>query len=218
MKSVPVWDLPTRIFHWALTGLVLLALLTGEDDPGFVFTLHELAGYGVLLLLAFRVPWGFFGSPHSRFADFVCGVQQVKAYTRKLVLHLDPPHYVGHNPLGGWIVLLLLLASFLAAASGLYAGDEEARGPLAHIGGLGGIFGALHESLANLIIPLVVLHVFGVLVDWLLTGDNLVRAMIDGRKRLDDLAATRERPLAGPLRATAVAGGVLLLAGLIVFA
>ena len=81
---------------------------------------------------------------HSRFADFVYGVQRVKAYARKLVFQLDPPHYVGHNPLGGWMVLLLLAAAFLAATSGLYAGDEEARGPLAHVGGLGGAFGALH--------------------------------------------------------------------------
>lgn len=217
MKSVPVWDLPTRIFHWALAGLIFLALLTGEDDPGFIFTLHELAGYGALLLLAFRIPWGFLGSVHSRFADFVYGVQRVKAYARKLVFQLDPPHYVGHNPLGGWMVLLLLAAAFLAATSGLYAGDEEARGPLAHVGGLGGAFGALHETLGNLMIPLIALHVFGVLVDWLLTGDNLIRAMIDGHKRLDDFAAARERPLVGPGRAIAVASGVALLAALIVF-
>jgi len=219
MKSVPVWDLPTRIVHWALAGLIFLALLTGENEPGFVFTLHELAGYGVLLLIAYRVPWGFLGSPRSRFADFLCGVQRVKAYTRQLVLHLEPPNYVGHNPLGGWMVLLLLLMAFLAAASGLYTGGERAaHGPLAHIGGLGGAFGAVHEGLGNLMIPLILLHVFGVLADWLLTGDNLIRAMIDGRKQLDDSAAAHERPLVGPLRAVAVAGGVLLLAALIVFA
>lgn len=218
MKCVPVWDLPTRIFHWSLAGLVFLALLTGEDDPGFVFTLHELAGYGVLALIAFRLPWGFLGSPRSRFADFIYGAARVKAYTRRLVLQLDPPAHVGHNPLGGWMIVLLLAAAFLASASGLYAGDETAGGPLAHVGALGGAFGALHEALGNLMIPLIVLHIFGVLVDWLLTGDNLVRAMIDGHKRLDDFAAARERPLVGPLRAIAVAGGVLLLAALIVFA
>jgi len=219
MKSVPVWDLPTRIVHWALAGLVFLALLTGENEAGFVFTLHELAGYGILLLIAFRVPWGFLGSPRSRFSDFLCGLQRVKAYTRQLILHLEPPPYVGHNPLGGWMVMLLLLLAFLAATSGLYTGrSDEAHGPLAHIGGLGGAFGAIHEGLGNLLIPLIVMHIFGVLVDWLLTGDNLVRAMIDGRKRLDDFAAARERPLVSPLRAAAVAVAVLLFAAAIVFA
>ncbi len=65
MRSVPIWDLPTRVFHWALAALVLLDLFVAEDDPGFSYTLHASAGYALLFLLAFRLPWGLVGSPRS---------------------------------------------------------------------------------------------------------------------------------------------------------
>jgi cytochrome b len=205
MRSVPIWDLPTRLFHWILAALIGVALLTGEDEGGIVFLLHLYAGYGILGLLAFRVPWGFLGSRHSRFADFVRGWATVKPYSKALFLKLEPPRWVGHNPLGGWMVLLLLLGSFLAAFSGLFAGDEGARGALAAGSGWpGAILGELHDFLGNLLIPLIAVHIAGVLVDWFLTGENLVRAMIDGRKDLDDAVAAEEPPLASPWRALAV--------------
>ena len=112
--SVLVWDLPTRLFHWMLVLLVALAWVTGEAE-GSMFTVHKLAGYGVAVLLVFRVIWGFAGSGHSRFSDFVRPWREVLAHIKGMI-SLRPARTVGHNPLGGWMALLLLLV--LAAQVG----------------------------------------------------------------------------------------------------
>lgn len=217
MRRVAIWDLPTRVFHWSLAVLVILALVIGDDDEGIAFTLHAYAGYAVLFLLGFRLPWGVVGSPRSRFSDFVASRRAVLAHAKDLVLNFEAPRAVGHNPLGGWMIVALLVVTFLAAATGLFAGDEEARGPYADLlGGAGEILGEVHEALANLLIPLIVLHVAGVLVHWLLSGDNVIRAMIDGEKELDEAQAALEPPLVRPWRAIAVAALVLLLGALVI--
>lgn len=219
MRPVPVWDLPTRIFHWGLAVLVLLALTVGDDDPGLAFVLHAYAGYGILFLLAFRLPWGLVGSRRSRFADFVHSWDEVRSHAKALFLDLDPPRSVGHNPLGGWMIVAILGVTLLTAATGLFAGDDEAAGPYATaIGRAGGIVGELHEALADLLIPLIVVHVAGVLVHWLLSGENVIRAMIDGRKELDEFTAAGEPPLVRPRRAIVVLVVVAVLGGYVIAA
>lgn len=197
MKNVPVWDLPTRIFHWALAASVGAALIvTPEDGNGFV--VHAAAGYLALLLVAFRLPWGFLGSPHSRFADFLHPPAKVVDFARQH-LRLRVTRHVGHNPLGGWMIVILLLFVTGAAVTGL----------------LGGFWRGLHPLFGNLLILLVLLHIAGVVVDMLLSRDNIVRAMITGRKKLDDATALNEPPLIGWWRAVvlalmiAAAGGYL---------
>ena len=219
MRRVAIWDLPTRVFHWSFAALVVLALAIGDDDQGVAFTLHAYAGYAVLLLLAFRLPWGLVGSPRSRFSDFVKPRRQVLAHAKSLVLDFEAPRTVGHNALGGWMIVALLALVFLTAATGLFAGDDEARGPYAGLlGGAAAALGELHEALAEALIPLVLLHVAGSLVHWLLSGDNVIRAMIDGEKRLEDSAAALEPPLVRPWRATVVVVLVLGLGGLAIAA
>jgi cytochrome b len=105
--SVLVWDVPTRLFHWMLVFLVALAWVTGEAE-GSLFVVHKLAGYGVAVLLVFRVIWGFAGSRHSRFSDFVRPWREVFAHIKGM-LSLRPARTFGHNPLGGWMALVLLL-------------------------------------------------------------------------------------------------------------
>lgn len=186
MRSVRVWDLPTRVFHWALVVLLVVAWLTGEDED-WIFVIHSFAGYGVIALVIFRLAWGVAGNRHARFWNFVRGPGRVVAYGRELI-RLSPPRFLGHNPLGGWMILALLGVAAMAAVSGLFVAEDEVRGPLASLvsHGAAETLEEVHEVLANLLIALAAAHVAGVLADWLLTGDNLVRAMITGRKRVPD--------------------------------
>ena len=168
MKSIFVWDLPTRIFHWALAICVAVALIvTPEASSGFV--VHATTGYLALLLVIFRLPWGFLGSRHSRFADFLYPPDKVVDFARQH-LRFKVPRHVGHNPLGGWMVVILLVFVAGAAITGL----------------LGGSWRGLHGLFGNLLILLVLLHIFGVVVDTLLTRDNVVWAMITGRKKVQE--------------------------------
>jgi cytochrome b len=216
MRWVAIWDLPTRVFHWSFAALVVLALVVGDDDEGIAFTLHAYAGYGILLLLGFRLPWGLVGSPRSRFSDFVKSRRAVLAHAKALLLNFEAPRTVGHNALGGWMIVALLAMIFLTATTGLFAGEDEARGPYAGLlGGAGEALGEIHEALADLLIPFILLHVAGALVHWLLSGDNVIRAMIDGKKQLEDSAAALEPPLVRPWRAIMVVVLVLGLGGLV---
>lgn len=180
--TILVWDAPTRLFHWTLVFLVALAWVTGEAE-GALFTVHQLAGYGVAVLLIFRLIWGFAGSRHSRFSDFVRPWREVLAHG-KSVLRLRPARTLGHNPLGGWMALLLLLVLAAQVGTGLFASDDGLGGPLAGAvpSGTAHAIAELHEGLSGALLGLIGLHVLGVLAESVLTRDNLVRAMITGRK------------------------------------
>jgi cytochrome b len=212
--SVRVWDLPTRVFHWLLALSVLVAYVTG-GERGTAFVIHVGAGHLILLLLFFRIVWGLIGSPYSRFADFVYSWQSIRSYLKD-VARLRPAHFVGHNPLGGLMVLamfLLLLAIIVtglsdAAARGYQAGSSL----IAAMGNGSRAMGELHESLGSFIMVLAGIHVAAVLGHWLLARENLVRAMITGRKQLVGGAAMAERPFAGPFRLATMALLVVLAA------
>lgn len=182
--SVPVWDVPTRLFHWMLVLLVALAWVTGEAE-GVLFAVHKLAGYGVAILLAFRVIWGFAGGRHARFSDFVRPWREVLAHI-KGILSLRPARTLGHNPLGGWMTLLLLLVLAAQVGTGLFSSDDGIGGPLAGAvsSGTAHAIAELHEGLSGVLLLLIGLHILGVLVEALLTHDNLLRAMITGRKTM----------------------------------
>jgi cytochrome b len=200
-----VWDLPTRIFHWSLAVLVGSNLFLVAPRGGTATMIHMVTGYLVAGLLLFRLAWGLVGSPRSRFADFVRGWPAVRAYLARL-RRLDPPHSVGHNPLGGWMIVVLLAALVVMVLTGLSASSRGAMGPLAPLFpvGLTGLFGDVHQLVGNLLIGLIVIHIAGVAVDWLLTGDNLVAAMWHGRKSLNHELAAAERPVARLLHALLV--------------
>ena len=105
-RSVEVWDFPTRVFHWILALLVVANFFTAEDD-GALLAIHTYFGYLIGLLIILRVAWGLIGNRHARFRDFVKPWPETRDYLRQL-LHLTPPRYAGHNPLGGWSVVLML--------------------------------------------------------------------------------------------------------------
>jgi cytochrome b len=217
-RAVPIWDCPTRAFHWLLVLAVVVSYVTGGEE-GWQFVVHTVSGYLVTLLLVFRLIWGVIGSPRSRFRDFVHGRQVVGDYVRRLFA-LDPPRYVGHNPLGGWMVVLMLIVLSLTVLTGLFSGEKVgpagllfsvASGP-----GSEGL-GEVHEVFANVILILAVVHICGVLADWWLTGENLVSAMISGVKQLDETSASAEKPTA-PTWRMIVAAGLVAVAGALLFA
>ena len=193
-----VWDPVVRIFHWSLVAAFTIAWLTGEEES----RLHEIAGYAVIGLVLIRVVWGFVGTKYARFRDFVYRPSTVLACARE-ILTGKSKRYLGHNPLGGMMVIALLLSLLAASVTGLVLqGAKEGTGPFAALTastsvtvpavisravanddeGDGEAWKELHEFFANLSLLLVALHIAGVIVGSLVHRENLVRAMFTGRK------------------------------------
>ena len=179
-----VWDFAVRLFHWSLVAAFLIAFVT-EDD---FMDLHSLAGYTVGGLVLFRFLWGFIGSRHARFSDFVRPPAQVMGYLMR-VLSFRAERYSGHNPAGGAMVVALLVSLSATVFTGLAAyGAEQASGPLAGVMStlpyaVGKAAEEVHEFFANFTLLLVFLHLGGVLLASLQHRENLVRAMFTGRKQ-----------------------------------
>ena len=184
-SEVVVWDPLVRVFHWSLVASFTVAYLSGEGE---MLDLHAWSGYIIGGLILFRLLWGMVGPRHARFADFVFTPATVLAYGRDL-LRGQAQRYLGHNPLGGAMVIALLLMLTLATVTGIALyGATEAAGPLAGImrgtsHGFGEALEEVHEFCSNLTLLLVALHIGGVLISSLLHRENLVRAMVTGRKR-----------------------------------
>ncbi len=167
--SIRVWDWPVRVFHWSLALSVLIAFLTGESEQFSL--LHQTLGFVAAGLLAFRFSWGFVGTRYAKFSEFVKGPLAIWHYLKSM-RDGHPQHHVGHNPVGGLAVLLLMGLVGLTAFTGwvIAAGDAP------------GWQEELHEIVANTLIGVVVLHVLGVLVSSRLHQENLIRAMLTGFK------------------------------------
>lgn len=179
--TVKVWDPLVRVFHWSLVFFFLLAFVTGDDWQN----LHARAGYAVAMLVGFRLLWGLFGTRYARFRNFVKSPGTVLGYLRDM-LALKPPRYLGHNPVAAVMIIALLASISLVAFSGMVLIASEGQGPLAGtlLASLDGeTMEEVHEFFANLTLLLVFAHVAGVLVSSALEGENLVRAMITGRKK-----------------------------------
>jgi cytochrome b len=171
--KVRVWDAAVRIGHWTLVACVALAWFTRHGGGRW----HEWAGYAVLVVVAWRVLWGFAGSRHARFADFLHSPKATFDYARQVAAGREPRH-LGHNPLGGWMIVALLVTLVLAAGSGwLYTTDR--------FWGVAWVEEA-HDILANMLFVLAGIHVAGVVGTSLRHRENLVAAMLHGDKRAGD--------------------------------
>jgi cytochrome b len=196
-RTIVVWDLPTRLFHWLLVCLVTVSLVTAEMG-GNAMWVHVRSGYTILTLVLFRLAWGFVGSTPSRFRTFLAGPRQVLAYARTMVRR-DGRHHLTHNPLGGWSVVAMLAALLLQAGSGLFASDDiMTQGPLhRHVSaGVSQALTRIHDFNAGVIMTLVAVHVAAVLFHLLYKRDNLILPMITGRRKWEDpVAGTQKGPL-----------------------
>lgn len=188
-RWVRVWDLPTRVFHWSLVLLVVLSIYTGNVGGLREMDLHKLSGYAILALVLFRLVWGVTGSPRSRFADFVRGPRAVLAYAGSL---LGKAHqgFAGHNPMGGWSVVAMLVSLLLQAVTGLFARDDIlTAGPLVRYVSkeTSRTLTAIHELNATVLYVLIGLHLAAVFGYLIFRKNNLIKPMLTGRK-----AATAE--------------------------
>jgi len=181
-QPVLVWDLPTRVFHWLLAASFFIALASGDSDR--FRDVHVFSGYLILGLICFRVLWGFAGSRYARFKSFLFGPRAALDYVKDL-LAAKAGRHLGHNPAGSWAVFALLALGLLICVSGLVVlGAEESQGVLKGFSGhpLGELTKELHESLSWLMFALVLMHLAGVVVESRVHRENLVKAMLTGRK------------------------------------
>ncbi len=209
LTSVRVWDAPIRIIHWLMVALVAFSWWTAENNN---LEWHRYSGYALLGLLVFRVYWGFFGSETARFGNFVKGPRAIWSYVRGAPDDRTP----GHNPLGAWSVILLLLLLITQVTLGLFAVDVDGieSGPLSHLVSFdtGRECAKIHETVFNVLLALIGLHIAAVLYYLLFRRRNLIAAMIHGKR---DMPAGTSASLARLSWPKLIIG--LVLAGIVVW-
>ena len=172
-RTIKVWDPLVRIGHWSLVICVAVSWATGEGGKGW----HEGFGYAALAIIAVRVLWGFVGSHHARFSEFVRAPSATIAYGLRVLAGTEP-RYIGHNPLGGWMIMFLIAVIALTGFTGwLYTTDAY--------WGVKWV-GELHEGLASSLLVLIALHVAGVVFASWRHHENLAAAMLHGKKRAEN--------------------------------
>lgn len=185
MVPVRVWDWPVRVFHWTLLALVVFSVATAKAG-GMWMDWHMRSGYAVLALLAFRIAWGFAGTRWARWSSFVHGPAVALRYARTLLVS---PHEtsVGHNPIGGYMVVALVAALLAQATTGLFANDDIlTEGPLVKLvsKALSDRLTSIHNLNQWILYVLAGLHVLAVLFHRVRFDEHLVSAMITGVKKL----------------------------------
>lgn len=213
IRSVRVWDLPVRLFHWLIAALAAICIVTGKLGLDWL-DVHMTSGYGVLTLVLFRLIWGVVGGHHARFASFVRGPAAVARHAAGL-FRKDAPPSLGHNPLGGWSVMAMLGALLLQASTGLFANDDIfTQGPLYPLvsKSTSDILTRIHRLNADVTSVLIAIHIAAVLFYLVVKGDNLIMPMIHGRKHWRGPAPPAAgSPWAAALIAGLCAGAVFLL-------
>ena len=177
MSKIRVWDVPTRLVHWLLVVSFAGAFLTADSEH--YRDLHILFGVTMVVVIAFRLAWGLVGTRYARFASFAFGPRAVVQYLWSLATFRSV-RFVGHMPAGSWAIWLMLLLGLLIGASGY-----------AVVAGTAEWLEDAHEALAWTLLGVVIVHVLGVAVSSVLHRENLVAAMITGRKRGEPAEAIR---------------------------
>jgi cytochrome b len=176
MSHQYVWDLPIRLFHWSLVGLIVFSWWSAEN---YHMDWHRLSGQALLFLIAFRLIWGIVGSGSARFAHFLKGPRTIRAY-----LSRGEGATVGHNPLGGWSVVAMLLALAVQVGTGLFAVDIDGieSGPLSHLVNFdqGRFASAIHGVVFNVLLGLIALHIVAILFYLIVRRRNLIGPMVTG--------------------------------------
>jgi len=181
--NIKVWDLFIRFFHWTLVGAFIIAYVTEED----FLALHVWSGYTIFVIIMIRLLWGLIGSRYARFSNFITSPKMAFGYIKD-TLQFKAKRYIGHNPAGGLMIVVMIVSLILTTITGIAVyGLEEQAGPMAAWFATdslwGDVFEEVHEFLANFTLLLVVIHVIGVVVESVIHKENLVRSMIDGFKK-----------------------------------
>ncbi len=212
-RVVRVWDAPTRLFHWLAVVLVAAAYTTWRLDW---MDWHATAGEALLALLFFRLLWGLFGSETARFSSFLATPGRALRHLTR-ALRREPDRQIGHNPAGGWMVLVMLALMLGETLTGLFINNDVAdQGPLTDItpAPIADAITALHALLWDALLAAIALHVLAIIAYALAKGQNLVLPMITGNKVLPE--NTPQPRLTGPLRAALILACGSLLAALLV--
>ena len=194
MQNKLIWDLPTRLFHWLLVASVVAQYITAEWLDNAV-QWHFYIGYFMLGLLTFRVIWGFVGPTYAKFSQFVKGPKAVIGYIGNLFNKNSVP-VAGHNPLGGWFVLVMLILLFVQAISGLFMSDDIfLDGPYRHAVSEStlDIMNTLHHLAFDILIWVIALHIAAILFYAVYKKQKLVPPMVHGKKATNDKAIVSSR-------------------------
>ena len=183
MQKVLVWDIPTRVFHWLLVSSLLAQYATAEWLENAI-QWHFYIGYFTLFLVIFRILWGFVGTQYARFSSFVTGPRKVIRYMKTL-FDKDSMPSIGHNPLGGWFVVIMLVLVAVQAISGLFMTDDifldGPYRPLADEQTLA-LMNSLHHLAFDLLLYVITLHIAAVVFYGIYKKQKLVPAMVHGKK------------------------------------
>ncbi|MDY6948674.1 MAG: cytochrome b/b6 domain-containing protein [Pseudomonadota bacterium] len=210
-SAIRVWDWPVRLTHWLFVFCIVVSWWSAEQR---VMQWHLYSGYTLLGLLIFRIYWGFAGSSSARFSHFLRGPSGVMAYLRESrEAHRD----AGHNPLGGWSVAAMLVLMLVQVSIGLFVSDVDGleSGPLSHLVSFdtSRTLAEIHELVFNVILTLIGLHIVAILFYLLVKRDNLIVAMLTGRRRAGGpagrMSAMRAVPAWRVIPGIVLAGGVV---------
>jgi cytochrome b len=205
-QQVQVWDAAVRVFHWLLVALIAFMWWSGKQK-GDWFTYHFYAGYTVCALIIFRIVWGFVGGTHARFSDFLYGPRAIIAYLKTLPSR-TAAKFAGHNPLGGWSVVLMILCVTVQVSTGLFANNDDTamEGPLAKwvSGSTSNLLTSIHRINFNVLLALMAVHIGAVVYYLVYKKENLISPMFSGRKHLPPAIAGAERHSGGWARALTV--------------
>lgn len=169
-KDYAVWGFPVRCLHWLLVAGIAAAWTTSSR----IGVAHEYIGYGVAVIIVLRIALGFAGDRYARFTGFVRSVRHTARYLTD-VLHARAPRYIGHNPLGGWMVVALLINLCLVSFTGFLATTDALWGYAWPV--------RLHTGLAWMLVLLIALHIAGVIFSSWQHRENLIGAMLTGFKK-----------------------------------
>ncbi|WP_028469869.1 cytochrome b/b6 domain-containing protein [Neptunomonas japonica] len=193
--AIKVWDISIRIFHWSLVAGIGFLWFSGEEG-GNIMTWHVYIGCAMLGLIVYRIFWGIIGSPYARFSEFFKRPSHTFTYLKN-ILKGEKTDYLGHNPLGGWMVIILMILIFTQAFSGLFSSDDIfTEGPFYSLisSKTSELFTSIHHLNFNVLLAAIALHIGAVAYHVLIKKEALIKSMLTGEKQSPRPSRINTRP------------------------